>query len=122
MESLSLALPAALPASHWRSWTAQLLELATVRLFVVVAVVVVACDIIKHSPTLFSSPVLCLRAFAVNFDGLVNIQDVVTITNELLGLGDGFDACQTLSADLVPDSTLNIADVVALIATVLGTV
>ena len=64
---------------------------------------------------------LFFKPFTVNFDGVVNIQDVVSISNELLGLGDGFDSCQTLSADTVPDGTLNIADVVALIAFVLGT-
>lgn len=54
----------------------------------------------------------------INFDGIVNILDIVMLVNEILEPG-GFDDAQFSSADLNNDGILNILDIVSLVNMIL---
>lgn len=55
----------------------------------------------------------------VNFDGVINVLDIVMVVSEVLNPG-GFDDTQMTAADLNSDGMLNILDVVMLVNLILG--
>ena len=54
----------------------------------------------------------------LNFDGIINVIDVVSLVNGILGGGLTDD--QQLVADLNGDGTINVIDIVSLVNMILG--
>jgi len=54
----------------------------------------------------------------LNFDGIINVIDVVTLVNGILG--DELTDDQELAADLNGDGTINVIDIVGLVNIILG--
>ena len=54
----------------------------------------------------------------LNFDGIINVIDVVSLVNGILGGGLTDD--QQLAADLNGDGTINVIDIVSLVNIILG--
>lgn len=66
----------------------------------------------------FACPVILL--FDVNFDGVLNVLDAVSIVNAIQGKSDPFDPCQELAADGNLDAEINVLDAVALVGIIQG--
>ena len=54
----------------------------------------------------------------LNFDGILNVIDVVSLVNGILG--GGFTNEQQLAADLNQDGTTNVIDIVSLVNIILS--
>ena len=54
----------------------------------------------------------------LNFDGIINVIDVVSLVNGILGAGLTDD--QQLAADLNGDGIINVIDIVSLVNMILG--
>jgi hypothetical protein len=54
----------------------------------------------------------------LNFDGVLNVIDVVSLVNGILGLG--FTGDQAIAADINQDGTINVIDIVSLVNIILS--
>ena len=59
---------------------------------------------------------LCSYSGDINFDGILNVQDIVMMVNMALGL-DEYDLC---NGDINQDNIINVQDIILLINLILG--